>query len=253
MNDSVAQAYGRTIEQERVASLVGLVPSEVQTVLDVGARGGFIARRLADRGLRVTALDLARPEIDDSRIESVQGDATGLQFADRSFDLVFCAEVLEHIEPPGLQRATQELARVARHCLVIGVPYRQDLRLWRSCCGTCGSINPPWGHVNTFDESGLLALFPHWRVRERQFVGVGEPGTNALAAWLMDLAGNPYGTYVQDEGCIRCGATLQQPGPRTPWQRVCTRAAVLARAATARLEAPRPNWIHLLLERTESA
>lgn len=253
MNDSVAQAYGRTIEQERVGSLVGLAPVATRTVLDIGARIGYIARQLSDRGFAVTALDLQRPDIADARITCVQGDATQLPFGARSFDLVFCSEVLEHIERPALERAAIELSRVARCHLIIGVPYQQDLRLWRTRCSSCGSINPPWGHVNTFDEPSLLALFPDWRVRERHFVGVGEPGTNALAAWLMDLAGNPYGTYVQDEGCIRCGATLKQPGPRTPWQRVCTRVAVLARAATARFEAPRPNWIHLLLERKESA
>lgn len=252
MDESLRVAYERTIERERVGDLVGLVPAATRTVLDIGARGGFIARQLADRGFAVTALDLERPLIDDPRIECVQGDATRLAYGDRSFDLVFCAEVLEHIAQPALERAACELARVARRHLVIGVPYRQDLRLWRTRCGSCGAVNPPWGHVNSFDEAGLLALFAGWRLCARRFIGIGEPGTNALSVWLMDLAGNPYGTYVQDESCIRCGAALLRPGSRTSWQRVCTRAAVLARAATARFEAPRPNWIHLLLERAEA-
>lgn len=252
MDETLRVAYERTIERERVADLLDLVPAQARTVLDVGARGGFIARQLADRGLQVTALDLQCPQVDDPRIVCVQGDATQLAYADRSFDAVLCAEVLEHIAPPSLQRAAGELARVARAHLIIGVPYRQDLRLWRTRCGACGAVNPPWGHVNSFDESALVALFPGWRLAERHFVGTGEPGTNALSAWLMDLAGNPYGTYVQDEGCIRCGAALTLPGSRAPMQRVYTRLAVLARGVTTRFEAERPNWIHLRFERGDA-
>lgn len=55
-------------EQKRVADLMDLLPQGLDTVLDVGARDGFISKRLADRARRVTALDLELPQIDDPRI-----------------------------------------------------------------------------------------------------------------------------------------------------------------------------------------
>src|SRR6516162_4614312 len=87
-------------EKQRIADLMRLLPSSIDTVLDVGARDGFISILLAERFLKVTALDLEKPSIDHRRIHCVQGDVTGLDFQDATFDLVFCTEVLEHISTP---------------------------------------------------------------------------------------------------------------------------------------------------------
>lgn len=236
-------------ERARSASLMALVPPGIGPALDVGARDGFLSVLLAERGAQVTALDLQMPLIEHPRIHCVRGDVTALDFPDDYFDLVLCAEVLEHIPPALLERACAELSRVARRFVLIGVPYKQDLRAARSTCATCGGKNPPWGHVNRFDEERLRALFSHCRPRSIDFVGTAEPGTNALSALLMDLAGNPYGTYVQHEPCIHCGAKLRPPGPRAFWQKVCTRLAVYGTRLQRRLQHPHPNWIHVLLEK----
>ena len=48
----------------------------------------------------------------------VAGDVTNLDFPDRSFDCVFCAEVLEHIPVNLLEVACRELTRVTNEYLV---------------------------------------------------------------------------------------------------------------------------------------
>lgn len=237
------------IEQTRVADLMAMLPADAGTAVDIGARDGFISARLADRGVSVTALDLDQPQIDDPRITCVKGDATALTFGDGHFDLVFCAEVLEHIPTPLLTKACSELARVSRRHLLIGVPYKQDLRLDRSTCSSCGKTNPPWGHVNSFDEARLGALFPRCRVAKKSFVGQTREATNFISSSLMALAGNPYGTYIQDEPCIHCDAALTAPATRTLASRVLAKGAVLARKAQAPFVAERPKWIHVLLEK----
>jgi len=90
----------------------------------------------------VTALDLEKPTISHDKIACVQGDIINLDFDDNTFDLVFCAEVLEHIPPHLLERATSELSRVSREFLLIGVPYKQDIRVGRTTCYSCGAKNP---------------------------------------------------------------------------------------------------------------
>lgn len=234
-------------ERARVGDLMALLPSGLSNVLDVGARDGFISRMLADRGARVTALDLECPRIEHEGVHCVQGDATALGLPDEAFDLVFCAEVIEHI--PDLAGACRELSRVSNRYLLIGVPYRQDLRVGRCTCRACGKRSPPWGHINRFDEPRLAELFPDCRVLKKSFVGIADKGTNALSCALMDLAGNPYGTYEQDEPCVHCGAAFTPPPPRHLGQRLLTRAAVILRRATTAFETTHPNWIHLLLEK----
>jgi hypothetical protein len=65
----------------------------------------------------------------------------------------------------------------------------------------------------------------------------------------MDLAGNPFGTYVQDEPCIHCGAALVAPGERTLRQKVLSRMAFYARSVHTPFMRRRPNWIHVLFQR----
>src|SRR5215470_7764548 len=164
--------------RNRIAVLMMLLPENLDSVVDVGARDGFISKLLAGRFPKVTALDLEEPRIDDERIRCVKGDVTDLNFPDASFDLVFCAEVIEHIPSRTLVRACSELSRVAREYLLIGVPYKQDLREGRLTCHACGKKNPPWGHVNSFDENILKGLFPEFEVVSLSFVGEADAGTN---------------------------------------------------------------------------
>ncbi len=237
-------------ETERIANLLALVPRRIESALDIGARDGFISKLLAKRLPRVTALDLEVPLIDDDRIVCIKGDLRALDLPHASADLVVCSEVLEHIAPEHLATACSELSRVSRRYVLVGVPFKQDTRVGRTTCAACGRVNPPWGHVNRFDEFGLRSLFPSCEVARTSFVGVADPGTNALACRLMDLAGNPYGTYAQDEPCIHCGAALVAPGEkRTLRQRLLARAAVYAKGIQRPFIRSHANWIHVLFER----
>jgi SAM-dependent methyltransferase len=233
-------------EQARTGDLMALVLPGLSNALDVGARDGYLSRLLAERVSEVVALDLEEPQFRFDRVACVKGDVTALQFDDRAFDLVLCAEVLEHV--PALDRAAAELARVTRRYLVVGVPYRQDIRVGRTTC-SCGAKNPPWGHVNSFDESRLSGLFPGLRVARKSFVGSSRATTNGLAAALMDFAGNPFGTYEQDEPCVKCGQRIPPPPGRSLAQKAATRAALYLQRAQTALTRPHGNWIHLLLER----
>lgn len=236
-------------EKQRIADLMGLVPGDIDTALDIGARDGFISKLLAERLSRVTALDLEQPSISHEKVHCVKGDVTALEFPDASFDLVFCAEVLEHIPTPLLGKACSELSRVSNRYLLIGVPYKQDIRLGRTTCQACNKMNPPWGHVNSFDEDRLRTLFPGCTVAKQSFVGTADAGTNSISCLLMDLAGNPYGTYSQDEPCVHCGEPLKSPAERNLLQRVLTRAAHYARSVQTPFVKPHPNWVHLLLDK----
>ena len=239
----------RPSEKQRTEDLLKLMPTSGGTALDIGARDGHFSLLLAERFDKVVALDLERPEIEHPRVNCVQGNAASLEFADRSFDFVFCAEVLEHIPPKTLNSVCSELERVGNGQMLIGVPYKQDIRIGRTTCYSCKGKNPPWGHVNTFDEQRIVELFPTFKVELISLVGKSTERTNSISAALMDLAGNPYGTYEQDEPCIHCGAKLTAPPERKLPEKILTQMAVWTQTATEVFSKPRANWIHLLLAR----
>jgi SAM-dependent methyltransferase len=245
----LSQYRASTAEQQRTADLSRMMPPRGRHALDIGARDGHFSVLLADRFDEVTALDLVQPEISHPRIHCTQGNAAKMQFPDDAFDLVFCAEVLEHIPTAILHDVCHEIERVASQYILIGVPYKQDLRLGRTTCYSCGKQNPPWGHVNSFDEQRLAELFPSCHVESISFVGSTRARSNWLSAELMDFAGNPYGTYCQEETCIHCGNRLLQPAHRTVGQRVATRCATWLNRLSEGLTSPHGNWIHLALRK----
>jgi len=235
-------------EVARTRDLMAIVPKNLSTVLDIGARDGHFSRLLTEHFEYVTALDLTMPQFDFDRVRPIQGDVTELPFPDNNFDVVFCAEVLEHVL--ALQKACSEIVRVARHAVVIGVPYRQDTRLDRTTCNHCGETNPPWGHVNTFDEHKVSRLFPECRTIKTSFVGSSSNRTNPLSTWLMDLAGNPWGVYDQEEPCIHCGKQMSPPTSRSIAQKCIAAIALRLNQLESRFSPSHPNWIHMVLQKT---
>jgi SAM-dependent methyltransferase len=178
----------------------------------------------------------------------VAGDVTRLQFPDQSFDCVFCTEVLEHI--PALEKAAREITRVARHEIIIGVPYRQDTRVGRATCGACWKVTPAWGHVNAFDDDRLLGLFPGLRLLSKTLVASNSEATNPVSTFLMDVAGNPWGTYDEDIHCVHCGQKLlHPPRKRSLATKICSAAAERINRAQAPWTKPHANWIHVVLSK----
>ncbi len=250
MND-LSEYRNSDSEKERIADLIGLLPENIETILDIGARDGFLSKLLAERCSRVTALDLEKPSICHNKIQCVKGNITTLDFPDKYFDLVFCAEVLEHLPGNLLSRACAEVTRVSNRYVIIGVPYKQDIRIGRTTCQVCGKKNPPWGHLNSFDENRLLDLFPQCNVVKWSFIGTTDIRSNFIACILLDFAGNPYGTYSQAEPCVHCNSSLKLPPERTTPQKILTRLAFWAKSVQKPFLKPHPNWVHVLLEKQD--
>jgi SAM-dependent methyltransferase len=236
------------VDQMRLQGLLKLLPVNRHSVLEVGSRHGFVTRALADRFEITTALDLEKPKFEIDGVVNVKGDVQALDFADNSFDCVLCSEVLEHV--PDVAAAAREIARVARHEIVIGVPYRQDTRVGQTTCLHCGRVNPPYGHINRFDENTLRQLFAGVPLIESHYISSNCERTNSLAAWLQTLAANPYGTYDQEESCIGCGSALERPSSQSLARRLCGAAGARLYALQMKLNRPWPTWIHLLLRKS---
>jgi len=97
-----------------------VAPAGLRT-LDIGCGGGLLAEEFARLGCTVVGVDPSEESLAAARTHAAsQGlaieyqPATGeaLPFADASFDLVYCCDVLEHV--PDLPRVIAETARVLK-------------------------------------------------------------------------------------------------------------------------------------------
>lgn len=85
-------------------------------VLDIGCGTGHNSMLIAAKGHRVTGVDISENAIERYRANGFTGRTMdierGLAFADESFDLAFCSEVIEHLVRP--ERFAMEIHRVLR-------------------------------------------------------------------------------------------------------------------------------------------
>lgn len=133
------------------------------SLLDAGCgEGEMLRRRALPAGLRPVLLD-RNPDT----AAHLLGSVTALPFASRSFDVVTCLEVLEHLDDPAA--AIYELARVARRAVVVSVPHEPWFRAGNVLRGKhlAGLGNHP-EHVQHWNfrtfEKFLSATVPEVRI-----------------------------------------------------------------------------------------
>jgi SAM-dependent methyltransferase len=159
-------ARARARRHERFFALAQLQPGA--RVLDVGC--GSLGLRALEPALDITGVDvLAAPGYPGPFVRADPAD--GLPFADRSFDLVYCSSVIEHVPPARRAAFADELRRVGRgwlvqtparsfplepHSLLPGahwLPARLRRPYWR--LGATGG----WEEISLLSRGELQALF----------------------------------------------------------------------------------------------
>jgi 2-polyprenyl-6-hydroxyphenyl methylase/3-demethylubiquinone-9 3-methyltransferase len=104
-----------------IAKVWGKQALHQQLVLEIGCGGGLISEELARRGAQVIGLDPSAAALEAARTHArqselgaqlyfMQGYAEHLPFADGSFSVIVCLDVLEHVS--NLHATVQEIARV---------------------------------------------------------------------------------------------------------------------------------------------
>jgi 2-polyprenyl-3-methyl-5-hydroxy-6-metoxy-1,4-benzoquinol methylase len=146
-----------------------------RSILDVGCGEGVLTEQWADKlgDGRIVGIDLDDPKLraewDKRRranLEYRAEDATNLSFGDDEFDLAAAIEVLEHVPDP--ERTVSEMARVAKHWLLVSVPREP---LWRALNMARGAYlkdlgNTP-GHINHWSKRSFVSMLSrHGTVEE---------------------------------------------------------------------------------------
>lgn len=185
-NHPVVQAFAR----QRVDFLRGLLGGAgLRSALEVGCGDGFGTFYMRDLVQPVYGCDISLAMLRSNPVGRqflAQADIYSLPYPARSFDLVYCWEVLHHVRDP--LRAVREMARVSRRFVLLFEP---------------NSFNPPMALFGLLapSEIGLLRFTPWYlgrllrragAVRLRAFtVGCLTPNRTpeALARFLLRL---PY-------------------------------------------------------------
>jgi SAM-dependent methyltransferase len=198
---------------------------EFDSVLDVGGGEGYLAALVRDLfgAGTVHSSDLSAQACLRAReifgIRGAAADSNRLPFADRSYDVVLCSEVLEHLSRPVL--AISELARIARKYVVVTTAeFCPAGELERGLRGLTLDRSYPHSEVNWFtagDFRGLLgestALSAQYRNLEHLLPGLD--GTAEQIETILALLMSSHTLDVDHAGVIVISARDGAPMPNT--------------------------------------
>lgn len=147
---------------------------ETQTILDIGCGKGepmkFINRR---RLFKAVGVDTFMPYLAECKKlgvydECVRCDICALPFKRKSFDLIICMSVLEHLDKNDGTKLIKDKEQIAREQTIVSVPRG----LYEQHSATDG--NPAQIHKSTWHPKDLTAL--GYKVRGQSLPIYGESG-----------------------------------------------------------------------------
>lgn len=143
-------------------SIQGLIPEDINNLIDCGCGEGMVLNRLRPvlNDVDCYAFDFSKKELEMAKknigefCSIKQGDIYKIKHKDNSFDLVLCTEVMEHLEYPLV--ALKEIHRITKKYALLSVPREP---LWRVLNFVRGKYirelgNTP-GHLNHWSSLGF--------------------------------------------------------------------------------------------------
>lgn len=110
----------------QINEIIKLRPKKV---LEIGIGNGFVSKYLKERGINIITLDIDRRLNPD-----VVGSILNIPFTDKSFDVVACYELLEHLPYENFRKALYEIFQVSNSYAILSLPdtskvYRIDVQI----------------------------------------------------------------------------------------------------------------------------
>jgi 2-polyprenyl-3-methyl-5-hydroxy-6-metoxy-1,4-benzoquinol methylase len=162
--DRAGAVEGRLLARFRARLLTEVEPLAPGRILDAGCGEGHVTEWLREAlpDSAVTGVD-GRPEaleafrVRNPGVRAQVADLRSLPFGDGDFDLVVCAEVLEHLPEPGA--VLRELDRVCSGHLFLTVPHEPFFRAGNMVRGRYLSrLGSTPGHRSTWGRRGFTRM-----------------------------------------------------------------------------------------------
>jgi ubiquinone/menaquinone biosynthesis C-methylase UbiE len=155
------QAYeGNRYLEERTRIVLSMLPKEARTAADVGCGNGILVHALDGADRKAIGIDPSRTALRAFDLPRACARGEKLPLRARAVDLVACLEVLEHLTDEGVRACAAELMRISRRWILVGVPEREDPMRNALRCPRCGTIFNRSHHLQSFDVTRLIGLFP---------------------------------------------------------------------------------------------
>lgn len=201
-------------DKRKLEMLFEVMPEDVRSIIDIGCGNGLITNELNQK-YDVLGVDINASKLKYVEGPSLQSSCDSIDRPDRSFDLVFSSEMLEHLPEDLYHRTLKEFERLAKKYILLTVPNQESLTKLEVRCGNCGKNYHKNGHLRSFTTASFEKSFPAFKALEAKTFGNGirsypdwlagfkqsvTPPSSWIPAHWVKTMGVPY------HFCIHCGA-----------------------------------------------
>jgi len=230
------------LEWSRITETINMIPEETKSVVDVGCGDGLLTNELLGKFEKVLGIDVSREALKYVKTEKLLANMDDLPLPERSFDLVVCSEVIEHLPYPVYEKSLLELQRIAHKYLLLTIPNEEFLRDRFVKCPLCCCTYHRYRHLRSFDLEALKNLFPLFEfVKHRYVGGLTIRPYRWETIWRQNVADhwNLSGHCV----CPQCGAT----GSGSPKRGLLSYLFSIIRRLLPKKK--KPHWLAILYRR----
>jgi ubiquinone/menaquinone biosynthesis C-methylase UbiE len=191
--------------RSKIPIILDWIPSDVKTILDVGCGNGIITNILAEK-YDVTGTDFSASALEFVKGKKVLASADNLPFEDRSFDLVFSSELLEHLPKDVLDKAMAEMRRITKGYVFLTVPNNEFLQKDFTKCPKCKTTFHVYGHLNSFNIQTLdNTIGPSFKRYMKGAFGPKEKKYNSFLLKIRQRIADRWFSANENTICPNCG------------------------------------------------
>lgn len=240
--------YGLTPDyEERIKLILDMLPGDINSLLDIGCGKGEIINSIRSQSprLRNIGLDISHEALTYVDGLKIVGELPKIPLKDRDFDLVICLQVLEHIPNHLYQDSLREIERLSNRYLIVGVPFRENLRVKQVMCATCMRSSHSDGHLHSYDHDDMRRLFKDFELQSEVLAGVVQPRKSQYQVWIDQNIGG-YRYQPATFHCPYCGHSQPVIGKEHP---LLLRKAASTMSHLLADKQDYPYWIISMYER----
>ena len=127
-SDCKERHYSHPVVQAFAEPKIEWITSKInlkdKTILEIGGGNGYFSSELVKKGI-LTTLDISSHQLKyNPAKDKINGTVYELPFKDNEFDIIFCSNLLHHLDNP--INALNEMKRVAKNTVIISEANRRN-------------------------------------------------------------------------------------------------------------------------------
>lgn len=230
--------------KNKVPLIFSWIPPDVTTILDIGCGNGILTNALA-QNYDVTGVDFSLEALQYVTGKKIHSSAAQIPVDEKSYDMVFSSEMLEHLSDDNLNKAISEIKRIAKKYIFITVPNNEFLESLFVKCNKCHFTFHKYGHLQSFDVNRLNSIVGvKFRLLKSGLYGSERKTFNPFLLNIRTKIANVWSTADKFTYCPNCGNNDFGKKRKTILSRCCHEInQVISKKS--------PYWLFVLYERIE--